>query len=270
MKRRAQTAAARRTRAIARVAGFAPWLLLVLGATHLDAQSWDATVTAAVPPSPGPVIAPLAPVLKRPIPVRQARGPILAAGNLSASANLPLPAPKPPIWAAASGTQGNEAPAAGTPTGSIPEATPATPRSNFVRQYCVNVADATADARYAWQKKTLADLEQELDKRMVLLEAKAAETRDWLLRRDEFAKKARDGLVLIYARMRPDAAAAQLAAMDEETAAAVINRLDPRNASGIMSEMDPAKAARLTAIIAGAARIPPNDNGAAASKEKRS
>ncbi|HEU0063115.1 MAG TPA: MotE family protein, partial [Hyphomicrobiaceae bacterium] len=138
-----------------------------------------------------------------------------------------------------------------------------------VRQYCVNVADATADARYAWQKKTLADLEQELDKRMVLLEAKAAETRDWLSRRDEFAKKARDGLVLIYARMRPDAAAAQLSAMDEETAAAVINRLDPRNASGIMSEMEPAKAARLTSIIAGAARTP-NDNGATAAKEKRS
>jgi flagellar motility protein MotE (MotC chaperone) len=163
-----------------------------------------------------------------------------------------------------------ETPAAATPTGSLPEATPAAPRSNFVRQYCVNVADATADARYAWQKKTLVDLERELDKRMLLLEAKAAETRDWLLRRDEFSKKARDGLVLIYARMRPDAAAAQLAAMDEETAAAVINRLDPKNASGIMSEMDPAKAARLTSIIAGAARIAPSENAAAALKEKRS
>jgi flagellar motility protein MotE (MotC chaperone) len=272
MRSRAHAAAAGAARAVPRAAGFAPWLLLLLGATELSAQSWDATVTAAVAPSPAPVMAPLAPVLRRPIPVRQARGPALEAGNVSVStpANLPPPAPKPPIWAAAGRVQANEAPAAGTPTGSLPEAAATTPRSNFVRQYCVNVADATADARYAWQKKTLADLEQELDKRMVLLEAKAAETRDWLLRRDEFSKKARDGLVLIYARMRPDAAAAQLAAMDEETAAAVINRLDPRNASGIMSEMDPAKAARLTAFIAGAARIPPNENAAAALKEKRS
>jgi flagellar motility protein MotE (MotC chaperone) len=241
---------------------------LGLGAGDVTAQAWDTTVTAAVAPLSATEMAPLLPPSrKRPIPVRQAHGLLAPAVVPPPQTAASPPAAKPPIWT----TAANEAPAVAAEeaptTAALP--TPTAPRSNFVRQYCVNVADATADARYAWQQKTLADLERELDKRMVLLEAKAAETRDWLTRRDEFAKKARDGLVLIYARMRPDAAAAQLSAMDEETAAAVINRLDPRNASGIMSEMEPAKAARLTSIIAGAARTP-NDNGAAALREKRS
>ena len=59
----------------------------------------------------------------------------------------------------------------------------------------------------------------------------------------------------IYARMQPDAAAAQLVAMDEETAAAVLTKLDPRNASAILNEMDATQAARLTATISGAANV---------------
>ncbi|HEU0058269.1 MAG TPA: MotE family protein [Hyphomicrobiaceae bacterium] len=251
---------------------------MAIAADGVAAQGWDATVTAAVTAVAVPEVTPLLPLSpKRPIPVRQARG--LAGPDAqpapATGAHVSAAVGKPPIWTTAAngppaGVAAAEPPStAALPAPAPPAASPPAPRSNFVRQYCVNVADATADARFAWQRKTLADLEQELDKRMVLLEAKAAETRDWLTRRDEFARKARDGLVLIYARMRPDAAAAQLAAMDEETAAAVINRLEPRNASGIMSEMEPAKAARLTSIIAGAARTP-NDSGAVALKEKRS
>ena len=71
-------------------------------------------------------------------------------------------------------------------------------------------------------------------------------------------KKARDSVVLIYSRMRPDAAALQLVAMDEETAAAVMLRLEPKAASIILNEMEPGKAARLTAIINGAAREEPD------------
>ena len=52
-------------------------------------------------------------------------------------------------------------------------------------------------------------------------------------------------MLRIYARMRPDAAALQLAALDEETAAAVLTKLEPRTASLILNEMDPAQAARL-------------------------
>ena len=125
----------------------------------------------------------------------------------------------------------------------------------LAREYCLNIADAAADARFAWQKKVLADLEQEIAKRVELLEAKTAEYQRWLARRDEFSKKAQESVVTIYARMRPDAAAAQLVAMDEETAAAVLTRLDPRNASAILNEMEATQAARLTATISGAANV---------------
>jgi flagellar motility protein MotE (MotC chaperone) len=128
-------------------------------------------------------------------------------------------------------------------------------------QYCANIVDAAMDARMAWQKKAIAEAERELDKRIALLEEKTAEYQKWLARRDEFSKKAQDTLVRIFSRMKADAAAAQLVALDEETAAAVLVKLDPRNSSAILNEMGPAHAARLTATIAGAARVSPDRPG---------
>jgi flagellar motility protein MotE (MotC chaperone) len=138
------------------------------------------------------------------------------------------------------------------------------------RQYCVHIADAAAEAKFAWQKKLLTDLGKEIDERVERLEAKTAEYRTWLARRDEFAKRAQDSLVLIYSRMKPDAAALQLAAMDEETAAAVLIKLDVRTASTILNEMDPAQAARLTSTISGAARTTPGASSAATPEGKKS
>ena len=106
------------------------------------------------------------------------------------------------------------------------------------QHYCFNIADAAADARFAWQKKTISEIEAELDKRVAVLEAKTAEYREWVAKREEFSRKAQDGLVRIYARMKADAAAPQLAAMDEEAAAAVLMRLEAKVASEILSEMD--------------------------------
>lgn len=137
------------------------------------------------------------------------------------------------------------------------------PDSDLAQRYCVSVADAAADARIAWQKAKLAETEQELGKRIAALEAKSAEYKAWLERRDEFSRRATNTLVQIYARLEPDAAALQLAAMDEETAAAVLTKLEPQNSSAILNEMQPEKAARLTGTIAGAARVPPRVTGAA-------
>ena len=109
--------------------------------------------------------------------------------------------------------------------------------------YCANIANPAADARFAWQKKMLADMEQEIAKRIALLEEKTAEYQKWLARRDEFSKKANETVLRIYARMRPDAAAAQLAALDEETAAAVLTKLEPRTAS-LDSQRDGAQPGR--------------------------
>lgn len=133
-------------------------------------------------------------------------------------------------------------------------AEPAPAPANAARQYCINIASAAADARFAWQTRMLADTEKELEKRLTQLDAKTAELQKWVTRRDEFVAKARDSLVLIYSRMRPEAAASQLVAMDEETAASVLLKLDVRIASLVLNEMEPAQAARLTGIISGATR----------------
>jgi flagellar motility protein MotE (MotC chaperone) len=116
-------------------------------------------------------------------------------------------------------------------------------------QYCANIADAAADARFALQKQALADMEKEIEGRLKVLEAKRAEYEEWLRRRNEVLEKADETIVLIYSRMRPDAAALQLTNMDEEIAAAVIAKLNPRVASAVLNEMEPARAAQLANVI---------------------
>jgi flagellar motility protein MotE (MotC chaperone) len=173
------------------------------------------------------------------------------------------PAVAPPTATTTAAATVTATPAA-PPQPSKPAAEAPTLSTSAARQYCVNIADAAADAKFAWQKKALLDIAQDLEKRVARLDEKIAEYQRWVTRRDEFVKKARDNLVLIYSRMRPDAAAMQLVAMDEETAAAVRLKLDPRVASTILNEMEPAKAARLTSTISGAAKdapgVPPKGN----------
>lgn len=119
------------------------------------------------------------------------------------------------------------------------------------RQYCVNIRDAAVDARIAWQTATLRDLEKQVESQVAALEAKRAEYEMWLRKREEFLQRAREDIVAIYARMRPDAAAGQLATMDEETAVAVLAKLNARNAGAILNEMEPARAAQLANRLAG-------------------
>jgi flagellar motility protein MotE (MotC chaperone) len=116
-------------------------------------------------------------------------------------------------------------------------------------QYCANIADAASDARFALQKQALTAMEKEIEGRLKVLEAKRAEYEEWLRRRNEVLEKADETIVLIYSRMRPDAAALQLTNMDEEIAAAVIAKLNPRVASAVLNEMEPGRAAQLANVI---------------------
>jgi flagellar motility protein MotE (MotC chaperone) len=191
-----------------------------------------------------------------PAPVKETTQAATKAGRSKASSTdtaetkavVPFPDVEPRFAGPAAGTAAIE-------TGSTTTA----PRAE---EYCTNIADAAADARVAWQKKVLTDLEQEIAKRIAQLEEKTAEYRKWLARRDEFSEKANDTLLRIYTRMRPDAAAAQISELDEETAAALLTKFEGRTASLILNEMDAAKAARLSSVISGAAKV----NTAAAAK----
>lgn len=144
------------------------------------------------------------------------------------------------------------------------------PEPKAAQQYCINIANAAADARTAQQRKMLAGIEQEIDKRIAKLEEKTAEYQKWLARRDEFTKRAQEQLIGIFSRMRPDAAAPQLAASDEETAAAVLSKLDTRTSSAILSEMEPNQAARLMTIMVGAGKTAPDKSARVTPDGRRS
>jgi flagellar motility protein MotE (MotC chaperone) len=126
----------------------------------------------------------------------------------------------------------------------------AAPR-NDAERFCANIGDAAADARFAWQAKTLKDLEAEVETATAALEAKRAELEAWVTRRDDLQKLAQQVVVDIYAKMRPEAAASQLSALDEKTAAAVLIKLNSRVASAILAEMDTPRAVSLAEVITG-------------------
>jgi flagellar motility protein MotE (MotC chaperone) len=121
-----------------------------------------------------------------------------------------------------------------------------------VKQFCANNVVAAGQARVAWEAAKLKELETKLRQKIDELESKRAEYEEWLRKRDEAMKKAEEGVVAIYAHMRPDAAAPQLAAMDDTMAAAFLAKLKPSVAGAILNEMDPGRAARLTGAMVGA------------------
>lgn len=135
------------------------------------------------------------------------------------------------------------------------EARDRTPRDRG-DQYCSAIAAAATDARFAWQRQTLRETEEQLKKRIDELQTQIADYKKWLARREEFSARAQTAVTSIYSKMAPDAAAQQLTALDEETAAAVLAQLKPQVASAVMAEMDAKRAARLTAIISASSKGP--------------
>ena len=132
---------------------------------------------------------------------------------------------------------------------------PTAPELSPAQQYCSNVLDEATAAQIAQQTRNLEKAQKQLDDRIGLLSEKAEVLKSWIKMREDFTVRATESLVQIYSKMKPDAAAAQLAVMDEMVAAAVVSKLTPKVSSLIMTEMEAAKAARLSAVIAGAGEI---------------
>ncbi|MCV0393751.1 MAG: MotE family protein [Rhizobiaceae bacterium] len=127
-------------------------------------------------------------------------------------------------------------------------------QASEIQRFCTNIADGARDKRYALQAAELARLQEEIDRRIALLEEKRAEYEGWLKRREEFLAMADGSITEIYAKMRPDAAAERLAQLRVDLAAAIVMKLEPRKASVILNEMDAKVAASVTGIMASAAR----------------
>ena len=168
---------------------------------------------------------------------------VVSAGPLAAE-----PAEKPPVVPAA-------VPDTANGVAAVPQAPVVRPASadgaGEAQRYCQNIAAAAADARYVWQTRRLTDLQAQVTDKISALEAKTEELKELLARRDEALKRASAALVSIYAKMKPDTAAAQLAVLDEETAAAMLQQLNPRLSSAILDEMQPDRAARLVGTMTG-------------------
>ncbi|MHC2670201.1 flagellar motility protein MotE (MotC chaperone) [Bradyrhizobium diazoefficiens] len=184
-------------------------------ATAWAAEDTGPAITGAVPASETPAPAPV----PAPAPLRPAK-----PGSVTAP-----PRPAPPQAAATA--------------------------DNEVALFCSNVADPAVDARLAWQLKELEKAETQLRERIAEVEAKRAEYEKWMALRDDFLKKAEAQVVEIYSRMKPDAAATQIAGMADETAAAVLAKLSPRSSSAIFNEMDTARAAHLADLLGGMRRV---------------
>ena len=122
-----------------------------------------------------------------------------------------------------------------------------------VQNFCGAIAASAASTRLAWQEERVKTLQAQMVIKITELDAKEAEVRDWVVKREQLLANASQNLTAIYAKMKPDAASAQLQAMDDDTAAALLLKLKPAVASAIMGEMDPAHAARLSDLLTGAA-----------------
>jgi flagellar motility protein MotE (MotC chaperone) len=119
--------------------------------------------------------------------------------------------------------------------------------------FCAAVAASAASTRLAWQEARVKALQADMIVKIAELDAKVAEVRDWVARREKLLDRASESLIAIYAKMKPEAASAQVQAMDDDTAAALLLKLKPAVASAVMTEMDATRAARLSELLTGAA-----------------
>ncbi|AQX20289.1 MotE family protein [Bartonella sp. WD16.2] len=124
-----------------------------------------------------------------------------------------------------------------------------------VERFCDNIGSQAADARFQLQRQQLQQLRDQIDERVKILEEKRREYEVWLEKRNEFLSMAEDSLVEIISKMRPDAAAAQLALMSDLVAASLVLKLSPKISSAIMNELPPEKSAELTQILVSAQQV---------------
>ncbi|WP_245406962.1 MotE family protein [Bartonella sp. 1-1C] len=124
-----------------------------------------------------------------------------------------------------------------------------------IERFCSNIGSQAADARFQLQRQQLQELRDQISERVKILEEKQNEYQVWLNKRNEFLSMAESSLVEIITKMRPDAAAAQLALMNDLVAASLVLKLSPKVSSAIMNELPPEKSAELTQILVSAQQV---------------
>ncbi len=131
---------------------------------------------------------------------------------------------------------------------------PPTPQA-VSEDFCANIADKARDARYVLQKKALDEARQKIEAQQADLKSREDAFDALQKKRESEIRVAQQGLVDIYAKMKPDAAAAQLELIGIETASAILHQLSVRSASTILNQMNAEMAAKISARLASAAGL---------------
>lgn len=122
-----------------------------------------------------------------------------------------------------------------------------------IERFCSNITDPARERRYSLQKAELESLREEIEMKMQILEDKRMELKDWVEKRESYSTSASEGLVEVYAKMRPDAAAQRMEKLPGELSAALLSKLSARAAGTILNEMSAERAAMVTLIMSAAA-----------------
>jgi flagellar motility protein MotE (MotC chaperone) len=130
---------------------------------------------------------------------------------------------------------------------------PAVEGMKGVENFCASVANSAAATRLSWQEERIRSLQAQMVVKIAELDAKEAEVRDWVRKREELLARANQSLIAIYSKMNPEAASAQISAMDDDSATAILLKLKPSVASAVMGQMNAERAARLSDLLSGAA-----------------
>jgi flagellar motility protein MotE (MotC chaperone) len=122
--------------------------------------------------------------------------------------------------------------------------------------YCANIADKAREARYVLQDHAIAKARAALATEQQALAAERAAFEAVQKKRTAELVVAQKSIVDIYAKMKPDVAAAQLELIGIEIASAILRELNVRSASTILNEMNAETAAKISKRLASAAGLP--------------
>lgn len=122
--------------------------------------------------------------------------------------------------------------------------------------YCKAVQPSLSESLVSWQRQKLTELRTEIEQKLDDLAQRRSELEAAERRQQDASQRVQGNFVAILVKMRPDAAASQLAAMEESAAAALITKMDVRSAGVILNEIPASKAARLAELITGQKNVP--------------
>jgi flagellar motility protein MotE (MotC chaperone) len=115
-----------------------------------------------------------------------------------------------------------------------------------VDKYCANIATNTNQAANLLHEQQLHELESQIELRIKELDAKRSEVQRLIDTNEAMLAKANQSLVDLYSKMKPDAAASQIAKLDDDIAVALLVHVKTKEMSAIMDEMEPERAAAFT------------------------